>query len=714
MQVADVFFPAWDIPDAALRSLLAAAILGFPVALVFGWLYDLTADGIKRTPPADADELAKPHPLRSGDYVTLAGLVIATGLIVYTLAGDIAQQQEVGDISTAASMAPPNSIAVLPFANISDDQSNDFFCDGISEEILHRLGDYRDMHVLARTSSFAFKGTDKEPNRLAEILGVRYLLQGSVRKAEDNLRISASLVDANGFQLWNETFDRRLTGVFAIQSEIAESVVSRLAETLLESYAGSAPYEPDIDAYQAFLVGREYLHNRTPGYQESARENFDRAIEIDPDYPEAHAGRAIALILSYDASFSTDQETIDRTIAQARESIDVALALDPDLAIGRAALGLWLDVAEQDYAAAEVELRAAVEADPTNANASNWLIRVVDILDRFDEAVALREEALRKDPLNPILNVNLARRYSSAGDFYRAERLLLRLLDLPTPPGLAMGELHNIYEAYGRYAQSAEVAKQTAKAYANSRSRYGSLGYLAVSYAHLGMWEEAFKLQEYMESALPGQLFQLLRRGFLQRYQGDYEGMAELLAEISADPAFDPNKLPFTPRIVIGVMNLEVGDRSLGMELLESAFGREFDGLDTVNADILQYYAAVLRKDGNTQRADEIFAEIADRIQEEQDIGLGRSPDVLFLIAQNHAVAGNDSAAIYALEKAIDAGWRDYYWLMNDRLRWSSYHGEPRFDALMERVREDIERQRRQVEEIELTDGFRERLTARN
>lgn len=714
MQVADVFFPAWDIPDAALRSLLAAAVVGFPIALVFGWLYDLTADGIKRTPPADADELARPHPLRSGDYVTLAGLVVATGLIVYTLAGDIAHKQEVGDVDTAASLAPPNSIAVLPFANISDDQANDYFCDGISEEILHRLGEYRDMHVMARTSSFAFKGTDKGPDRLAEILGVRYLLQGSVRKSEGNLRISASLVDAQGYQLWNETFDRRLTSVFAIQSEIAESVVSRLAETLLDSYVGSAPYEPDIDAYQAFLVGREYLHNRSPGYQESALENFDRAIAIDPEYPEAHAGRAIALTLSNDARFATDQEKTDRVLRQARESVDTALALNSDLAIGRAALGLWLDVAEKDFAAAEMELRAAVEDDPTNANASNWLIRVVDILGRFDEAIAMREAALKKDPLNPILSVNLANHYSNAGDFYRAEGLLLRLLDLPTPPGVAMGTLHNIYEAYGRYVEAAEIAKKTAVAYSSSRSRYGSLGYLAVSYAHLGMWDEAFELQAYIESALPGQLFQLLRRGFLYRYQGDYEAMGELLAELSADPAFNPHRLPTTPKMIIGIMHAEVGDRSLGLELLESVFEPGLGQRDVTIIDVFQGYAAVLREEGDSERADEIFAMIADLIQTEQDNGLGRSPAVLFVIAQNHAVAGNRSAAIYGLEKAIDAGWRDYYWVINDTTRWGSYVGDPRFDALMERVREDVERQRRQVEEIELTDGFRERLTARN
>jgi TolB-like protein/Tfp pilus assembly protein PilF len=707
MQVADVFFPAWDIPDAALRSLLAAAILGFPVALVFGWLYDLTADGIRRTPPAGADELATPAPLRFGDYATLGALVVAVGLIVYSVAGEIGQSRRGSGVERAAVTAPPNSIAVLPFANISDDPANDYFCDGISEEILHRLGDYRDMLVLARTSSFAFKGTDTEPGRLADMLGVRYLLQGSVRKSAGDLRISASLVDASGYQLWGETFDRKLTGVFEIQSEIAESVVARLADTILESYVVVRAYEPDVDAYQAFLVGREYLHNRSAGYQAAALENFDRAIEIDPRYPEAHAGRAIALMLSSNRLLGSQDPVLD----QARESIDLALAMDSDLPIGRAALGLWFDIAEEDYAAAERELRAALEKDPSNANARNWLVRVLDILGRFDEAATEREIALRKDPLNPILNLNQAAYFADAGDFYRAEKLLLRLLDLPSPPGVAMGTLFTTYTRYGRYTEAIQIAKRVALAYSAAERRPRFVGYLAVGYAHLGMWEQMRHWQDYSEAASPDDLFQVLRQTMLQKFEGDYEGMARWYADFMERMGPDPFKLPVVVRRVLGAVNVDIGNLDLGVELFESAF----DDMRRLDYDAIEFahaMAAGYRLAGDPERADEIFGAVATVLEEAQKNGQAGSPRALFLIAQNHAVVGSRSAALHALQKAIDAGWRDYYWVYNDEVRWGAFKGDPRFEAMMARVLEDVQRQRLEVERIDAEDDFRARLEA--
>jgi TolB-like protein/Tfp pilus assembly protein PilF len=705
MQVADVFFPAWDIPDAALRSLLAAAIMGFPIALLFGWRYDITLDGIKRTPTADAETLTGQGPLGAGDYVTLALLFVATGAILYTMAGNIRQSQEK---DTVASAAPPNSIAVLPFMNISDDPSNDYFCDGISEEILHRLGAYRDMQVMARVSSFAFKGTDTAPERMAEALGVRYLLQGSVRKSEDNLRISASLVDASGYQLWSETFDRKLTGVFAIQTEIAESVVSRLAETLLESYVSREIYEPDIDAYQAFLIGREYLHNRTPSFQQNALESFDRAIANDPKYPDAHAGRAIALILLTRIEVLREEELL----LSARESIDTALALDPQLPIGRAALGLWLDVAERDYVAAEAEIRAALEADPTNANAANWLIRVLDLQGRVPEVMAQRELALERDPLNPILTVNLARELKENGDFYRAEKILRRLLELPTPPVPALASLHTLYTDYGRFVDAVTIGKELGLTYAGQEGRQGMLGILSLTYAQLGMWEEAYYWQDFIESALPGNLFELLRRSLLQKYEGNQEGMVQLLAQIAEQHAEDPRTLPFIAKLVVAAMNVDVADRALGIELFESAYGPDLEKLTLRVAGIGQAFTAAQRAAGNTERADEIFAAIADLLQFQQDRGKGQSPSTLFQIAQNHASVGNRSAAIYGLEKAIEAGWRDYYFVRNDNLMWNQYEGEPRFEELMNRVLEDLERQRLEVEKADRDGDFRAQIEA--
>ena len=283
MQVAATFFPAWGIPDAALRYLITAAFLGLPIAIVFSWFFDVTTQGIVRTDGASSTD----YGLKRTDYVILAALAAVSLAVVY---GGYEKIRQSTTAEFTASEKASNSIAVLPFVNLDNDTSTGYFSDGVTEEILHQLAAFKSLRVLGRASSFAFKSSDLSIRRISDILRVRYLLQGSVRRDADQIRVTAQLVDESGFQIWSETFDRRLEGIFSIQKDIANSVAQQLVAEIAPHEPGAGSTTSNIDAYQEYLIGREYLNGRKPRWQKGAIAAFQRAIDLDPNFAPPYAG----------------------------------------------------------------------------------------------------------------------------------------------------------------------------------------------------------------------------------------------------------------------------------------------------------------------------------------------------------------------------------------------------------------------------------------
>ena len=433
LQVAALMFPGFGIPEAAIRALIWAAVLGLPVAVVFGWLFEIGPGGIRRTAPLGAGETVEPRALGRSDYLILAAFAAIAVVLVYRAAQDIRETPKDGTAPMRSKRQRegaarlPNSIAVLPFTNISNDPDNEYFCDGISEEILDRLSRAAGLNVIGRTSSFAFKGSDYGIERISALLGVRYVLQGSVRKAGDQLRVSAQLLDAGGVQVWSESFDRQLENVFEIQSEIAGAVANTVASQVVpETDVG---HEPDLDAYEHYLTGRTLLHRRD-SYR--AREELQRAVEIDPQFAEAHAELAIAQAL----------EEIPGAMDRARASVQRALQLKPRLLRARAAEGfLLMNGDPRDPAGAERVLREVLDQDPNMSDALNWLQGAVQEQGRDDEARAILERAALIDPLHPSIVANLAGALYEAGEVDRAMRLLERQLEQPRPGFMVYGTL---------------------------------------------------------------------------------------------------------------------------------------------------------------------------------------------------------------------------------------------------------------------------------
>ena len=699
LQVANVVFPGFDIPDAAIRGLLWAAVAGFPVALAFGWLFEISPGGIRRTAPLGAGETAEPRALGRSDYLILAAFAAIAVVLVYRAAQDIRETPKdgaaAGEPAGEGTARLPNSIAVLPFANISNDPDNEYFCDGISEEILDRLSRAAGLNVIGRTSSFAFKGSDYGIERISALLGVRYVLQGSVRKTGDQLRVSAQLLDAGGVQVWSESFDRQLENVFEIQSEIAGAVANTVASQVVpETDVG---HEPDLEAYEHYLTGRTLLHRRD-SYR--AREELQRAVEIDPQFAEAHAELAIAQAL----------DEIPEPMDRARASVQRALQLKPRLLRARAAEGfLLMNGDPRDPAGAERVLREVLDQDPNMSDALNWLQGAVREQGRDDEARAILERAAVLDPLHPSIVANLAGQLYEDGEVDRAKRLLERQLEQPRPGFMVYRELAGIYQASGRLVEVNALAKREALSLAG-----GPDFALVLSYALLGDYASAEAwntraLREFPD--LPGPRIMAIG---MQTAQGRYENVGRQMRALFGDLRAPPAGVPIGEQVISGALLARAGEYSAAITFLEplvdpgspaGAYADEFwfNGLHAL--------AWAYRHTGADDKAARLLASAARFCDDERAAGRLRDGLKLHKCAETELLLRHTDRALAGFEGAVAAGWRNYYHRQNDPY-WAAVQDRPAYRALIEKVKADIDRQRAEVQRIDAREDFAAKVDA--
>jgi TolB-like protein len=311
----------------------------------------------------------------------------------------------------------PNSIAVLPFVNLSADPANEYFSDGLAEELLNVLSRIPGLKVAARTSAFAFKGQNLSVAEIGEALNVETVLEGSVRQSGDRVRVTAQLINvSDGFHVWSESYDRELTDIFAIQEEIARAIVGALEVTLGgESELGlAAASTSDVDAYNDYLRGRHFWNRRTLAAFDSAILYFSRAVLLDPEYARAYAGLAQTFVLLPEYGGST----IPDILPYARAATERALSLDPESAEAYVASAYWKALFERDWNGAEHDYLRAIELDPDHATAHQWYAELLAISRRWDEAVAEASQAYALDPLAPAPNFmyGIALGYSGRSD----------------------------------------------------------------------------------------------------------------------------------------------------------------------------------------------------------------------------------------------------------------------------------------------------------
>ena len=706
LQVADLFFPAWDIPDVALQYLLVAAVIGFPIALVFGWLYDVTPEGITRTAPADGSEDLS---LKRVDFLVLSALAMVAFIVIY---GSVEKVREVTTGAMIASQKPQNSVAVLPFENLDGVDDTEYFSDGVTEEILHRLSTYDRIRVMGRASSFAFKGSNTPVPDISDVLNVRYLLQGSVRRDGDTVRVTANLVDESGFQIWSNVFDRKLENIFSIQAEIAATVAQSLVAEIVPRGNRPGTTTTSTEAYRQYLIGRAHFNKRVAGWQAGAREAYATAIELDPDFAPPYAGLAIVTLLDFEGG--AEQQA--QRMARAQELIDTALLLDPESADAHAAQGLLFFYGiDTNFPAAEAALKRAIALDPSLVFAYNWLATTQFSLGMEDAARRTQDRALDIDPLHPVITGNASQRYSSVGDYRRALDVLMPLMQVPEPAGNTYIAIYTLHGQFGRYVEALEWAKRAALVYAERGSGCCYFHIIGL-YRQLGMIEASdYWLQRHLERSRGG-LSRLTVLGYIYKVDGRPDLTKQALDNYFADNDVDIASLPVFTAQILGAMLMHAGDWERGIEVVEAVVDRDrlmsrTSGGSDQALDFMLMLIYGYQQVGRDDDADVLLQVAFEYQQPIVDRNYASYPKALELLALTHALAGDDERAADVFEHAVDAGWRDYRFIIRDP-RWQRIIDNPRLRSALAYVQADLDRQRQRVEAIDATDDFRSRLDA--
>lgn len=415
VQVATQVLPFFQIANWLVRWVIVAAAIGFPFWVLLAWFYQWTPHGLQRESETAPLPPGARQSRRNIDRWIMVMLAVAVVLL-------LTDKFVLRERATQVAGAPEKSIAVLPFVNMSSDKENEYFVDGLTEEVLNRLAQISALRVPGRTSSFAFKGRNTDLRQVGTELGVAHVLEGSVRKAGDRLRITAQLVrTADGFHLWSQNFDRKLDDVFAIQDEIARAIADALATPLgLAELAGPQRRTKDMEAYDQFLQARALLGQRSPEKLRSAIELLTAAVERDPGFANGWAvlAQARALSLYY-------LNEIPDPLKGAEEAARKALALDDSIAIAHSALA---DVLRdrRDWLAAEAEYKRALQLSPGEAEAHNQYAQMLLKVGRIESALQHALRACELEPLAWVPPTVVSLGYLSRGDFGQSRAFLDR------------------------------------------------------------------------------------------------------------------------------------------------------------------------------------------------------------------------------------------------------------------------------------------------
>jgi len=432
LQITDVVAPALRLPDWTISLVTFLGIIGFPFAMLFTWAFEMTPEGLKPTAAVDPSRSITSETGSQLNRLIIGMMAVAILLLLTerfffsdreaaTPEQPVATAQQEPGVATNTAPDKPHSIAVLPFVNMSNDPDQEYFSDGISEELLNGLAKIRDLRVAARTSSFAFKGQNQDITNIGEQLKVQTVLEGSVRKSGQRLRITAQLINVDdGYHLWSETYDRELTDIFAIQDEISAAIVDALKVHLTDAEGAGATRAVNLEAYNFYLLGRHSLRRRTETSLKQAITEYQKAIDIDPSYAEAWAGQATATALLSDTDYGDIPEAEANRRAQAL--VDMAFRLDPDLASAHAIQSLiHLDNGKPLESLASVD--RAIALNPNEGILYSWRFNTLTVLGEYDQGMAAMEQAYRVDPLHPVVRRNLAVQYALRGDHARAREL---------------------------------------------------------------------------------------------------------------------------------------------------------------------------------------------------------------------------------------------------------------------------------------------------
>jgi TolB-like protein/tetratricopeptide (TPR) repeat protein len=641
-QVTDLLFDAFDAASYT-RFVIGALVAGLPVALVLAWVFDVTPRGIERT----------------------------LALLPGTDPG--------ADAAVAAGTAPSNSVAVLPFANLSRDPADEYFSDGLAEEIRNQLARVTGLRVAARTSSFAFKGRHEDVRTIGRRLNVAALLEGGVRRQADTVRIDVQLVNTtDGYQVWAQTFERELGDVFRLQSEVSTAVIAAVSErqgrALHTPRAVEAPR--NFEAYNTYLLGRFHFHKRTEATLARAAELFQRTVSLDPDYAVAYTGIADTAILLSGRYYGNDP--LPEALTRARAAVDTALRKAPDLAEAHASLGL-VRLNTDDPQGAVASFERAIELDAGYSMAHVWLGLALLAQGRYADAAQRNLLVYRLDPLSPIVVTNAgfdALRFGH-DDEARERFTAARELDPQFPvPCSGMSRLHAVRGDVLGGLEWLERAIEIAPTRAFYRARKGLL------WLQLGDVAGAARAVGESKALAPDNVFDAELVMALHMAEGDVAAL-EAIASGRAGPCFT-GALQAYACVALGRFE----EARASYASAPRKFGAEID--EMLNDDwvwrlphsITQAHLWV--EAGQLARGIHELEAFVARAEAVFDSGVV-SGDLRYWCATACLLLARQEEGFAHLETAVEVGWRHAWW---GRLDWNlrAWREHPRVAAALARA----------------------------
>lgn len=681
-QVVHTLFETLGLPKWTSTLALALLALGLPVVVVVSWIFDRRPDGSLEV-TTDAPPGGARVRLGRGDMLLLAGVVLVVGLAGAQLGGLLR-----GGQATILGLGEPDrSVAVLPFVVFSAEKDSDYFADGLTEEVINSLAQVPDLKVAGRTSAFYFKGKNEDLREVGKRLGVAHVVEGSVRREGDRLRVTAQLVSVrDGFHLWSRSYDRTLNDAFAIQSEIGEQVAEALKTKLKVK---TRPVTRDPGAYQLQLTSRAHLRRLGLEDLKAAQAGFAKLMELEPQNAAGYAGYAQATIMIAQNYLAVDFSQAQRV---SEVAIDKALKLDPSSADAWMAQAMLRRVQSLRIGGARYDedheraLRRTLELDPRNPEALTMLAVRLSDTGRAAEAEATGRKAVEVDPLSRLALLALGRAQAGIGKLDEAGRQFKALIELY--PDFVEGkfQLASLLVEQGRLDEAEPLFRDIGSG--------GDDPYLAFQAAwvliNLGLPEEADKLTAAIKTS-PGK--ELAHAASLAQH-GDWAGMLAFGKALQAK-----DKDPFWPMVVFqGSVMLGRDEEAIAAikSIRPDLFGPD---ASATNADFgsLIVLAHALRRTGNQAQADRLLDSVL-RLTAPRP---GERPRNEWRIsrAKVYAERGQTRQAIDEIEAAVKAGWRTPYlfddsvWLP-DYPSFAAIRNEPRFKALMTQVREDLARQK--------------------
>jgi TolB-like protein/Flp pilus assembly protein TadD len=680
LQLMDAAVEPLRLPDWLPTLVVMVLILGFPLVFLLAWKFDISRNGIRKAIPTGLLTRMQSTMLFSFSLLAMFGL----GYIFYEYYSGVFDSTEPSSQQGRQFAAPANSIAVLPFTDLSAAGDQAYFSDGVAEEILNVLAQVDGLHVAARTSSFAFRDQNEDIREIGRLLNVQTVLEGSIRSDGKRVRLTAQLINVqDGYHIWSQSYDRELDDLFAIQEEIASSI----AQSLVKSFAGlnqKTSGQTDIlAAANAYRTGRLHWWRRTPAELQTALGFFAEALEHDAAFAPAYAAMADSwMLLSLYGNITPVKAT-----QKAQPMIDKGLELDPESAETFAALGLARWRIGQ-YDAAESALRRAVELNEDYIPAQLWLAGVLGDQGRYPEENSILEQAMELDPLNELLAVNYAENQRIRGNLQESRRRLKNLVNLRPDSTVLLRALAEQELEQGHLLEGYKLAQRS---YSLEPDDPADVALLAETWLKLG---QTGKAEELLTAALEksGQNFNLLNVYWLNLLLSDRLEEGERLAHELVEGAGDEPTQPMmdTFNMQLGLLALARQDYAAARKFLENAYNPEEEGAFNVD-EILAITLASLAsaKLGDAATAASRLAEAERKITRARLNGVDDS-EIHYSEAVVLAMRDNMPEALNKLQQAYDHGFRDL-WLLKLDWRLDGLRHEAQFVELKSRIGKDIE-----------------------